>query len=1619
MRTFRRVIATLLLVAGGLAGGLPAAAQQVGPSDVPSLISYQGTVVDDGAPVDGTVSLIVRLFDAETDGTQLWSETQSDVRVTEGRFSVLLGSVTPLPADFFAGTEALYLEAEVDGTVLPRLRVTSTAFALRAERANGVAEAGVGPAALADGAVSTNALQDEAVTAGKLSGGAVTAEKIQGEAVTEPKIAANNTPSDGQILGFSDADGLVWTSASAGDVTGVSAGTGLLGGGASGDITLSIDPDDVVTSLNAATGPLTLQGANGVSINQSGNTLTIEAPAGDGTGILGIQNTDGALDVTNDATATINVAPGGITGPMIADGAVGASKAGDGFVQGGTGVSVARNDAGAFVVTAPDALTEVATTGALSGAGTGASPLSLAAGGVGTAELAPGAATAAVLADSAVTGPKIASSAIQGTGGVSVSRDAGGTVLIGAEAGLASVSTDGATLAGDGTDGAPLAIADGAVTEAKLATPAGAADGQVLGFAAADGLVWTDPAPGGIAGVTAGTGLTGGGEAGSVSLALDTTAVVTGINNTAGAVTLEGANGVTISQANGTFTIEAPAGDGTGILGIQNSDGALDITNDDTATINVAPGGILGPMIAGTALQGSGGINVQRNQDGNFVIGTGALTSVATDGTSVVGAGTSTNPLAVGVGGIGADALADGAVTAAKLAPESVSTGTLQAGAVGTVQLSGSAVTGAKLAAEAVGTAKIADGAVVGTKLGADVLQAGTGVTVNRNGTTGTFTVNASPQATDVATDGTTITGTGTDTPLSVGTVGSGQIAAGAVTDVELADNAVLGSKIAGGAVGAGKLANGAVTTAKIADGAVTELKLGGGTPADGQVLGYSAADGLQWTNGAAGDITGVTAGTGLTGGGNSGAVSLALDPGAAVTSLNGATGALALAGANGVTITESGGTITIGAPAGDGTGILGLQNTDGALDITNDETATIDVAPGGIVTPMLDDGAVAANKIQDGAVVGTKLDANVLQGGSGITVDRDEASGTFTISRGGGNASVTTDGTTITGDGDATPLSVGTIGTAEIAAGAVTDDHLADNAIVTSKLANGAVTTAKLANGAVTEVKLGAGTPADGQVLGFSAADGLQWTDGAAGDITGVSAGTGLTGGGSSGAVSLALDPAAAVTSLNGAAGALTLEGGTGVTVSEAGGTITIDAPFADGITGIQNTDGALDVSGGETTTIDVAPGGIVASMLDDGAVAASTIQDGAVVGAKLDAGVLQAGANVTIDRDGSTGAFTINASGGSGGGTVATDGTTITGDGDAAPLSVATIGSAQIAAGAVTDVELADAAVVGTKLDAGVLAAGTNVTIDRDATTGIFTINAAGGTGGGTVATDGSTIIGDGDATPLGVGTVGSGQIADGAVGGTKLDAGVLQEGAGVTIDRDATTGAFTIAASGGGGGGTVATDGTTITGDGDATPLSVGTVGSAQIAAGAVTDAELAGGAVEAGKLAASLPGGNGADDYVLIYDDEDDALQWVESEDVSALSSSMRWKENVRVVDAPVDLVRRLRGVRFDWKADGRSDVGLIAEEVAAVLPEIVEFEADGETAKGVHYAKLVAVLIEAVKAQQAQIEAQESELTARDASAEALQAQMAALMERVEALEQSAAAPQSAPERRAP
>lgn len=91
------------------------------------------------------------------------------------------------------------------------------------------------------------------------------------------------------------------------------------------------------------------------------------------------------------------------------------------------------------------------------------------------------------------------------------------------------------------------------------------------------------------------------------------------------------------------------------------------------------------------------------------------------------------------------------------------------------------------------------------------------------------------------------------------------------------------------------------------------------------------------------------------------------------------------------------------------------------------------------------------------------------------------------------------------------------------------------------------------------------------------------------------------------------------------------------------------------------------------------------------------------------------------------------------------------------------------------------------------------------------------------------------------------------------------------------------------------------------------------------------------------------------------------------------SSRRWKTNIQTLHNALEKVVQLRGVSYDLQANGKHELGVIAEEVGAVVPEVVTFEKNGKDAQSVDYSRLTALLIEATKEQQALIEQQQQQI----------------------------------------
>jgi hypothetical protein len=84
-----------------------------------------------------------------------------------------------------------------------------------------------------------------------------------------------------------------------------------------------------------------------------------------------------------------------------------------------------------------------------------------------------------------------------------------------------------------------------------------------------------------------------------------------------------------------------------------------------------------------------------------------------------------------------------------------------------------------------------------------------------------------------------------------------------------------------------------------------------------------------------------------------------------------------------------------------------------------------------------------------------------------------------------------------------------------------------------------------------------------------------------------------------------------------------------------------------------------------------------------------------------------------------------------------------------------------------------------------------------------------------------------------------------------------------------------------------------------------------------------------------------------------------------------TSALKYKENIKTIDGALDSVLKMRGVTYNKIGNDYREMGVIAEEVYKVAPELIKFEND--EIDSVAYARTVGLLIEAIKEQQKQID----------------------------------------------
>ena len=107
------------------------------------------------------------------------------------------------------------------------------------------------------------------------------------------------------------------------------------------------------------------------------------------------------------------------------------------------------------------------------------------------------------------------------------------------------------------------------------------------------------------------------------------------------------------------------------------------------------------------------------------------------------------------------------------------------------------------------------------------------------------------------------------------------------------------------------------------------------------------------------------------------------------------------------------------------------------------------------------------------------------------------------------------------------------------------------------------------------------------------------------------------------------------------------------------------------------------------------------------------------------------------------------------------------------------------------------------------------------------------------------------------------------------------------------------------------------------------------------------------------------GNGSDYINLALDGASKLYIWGTTYATSFIySSDERLKKNIFTLEDSLEKINKLRWVSFDWREDDVKDIGLIAQEIEEVYPDLVKTSDEGM--KSVQYGNIVAILIEWVK-----------------------------------------------------
>ena len=234
----------------------------------PQTINYQGFLTNPGGtPVNTSVVMTFKLYNAATAGAMVYSELQSSVPVANGTFNAVIGSVTPITLPFDV-PYWLTVTINADGEMSPRQPLASSPYAFRA--------ASLDSAATIPGSQITGPINTAATIVGsQISGTITSANFIATQQLPSVACTTNQIPKWNGSAWACAADNIGGN----GTVTSIVAGAGLTAGTITTSGTINVDPTSPTLAGNflklggntlAATAVLGTADNNAVEIKVNG-----------------------------------------------------------------------------------------------------------------------------------------------------------------------------------------------------------------------------------------------------------------------------------------------------------------------------------------------------------------------------------------------------------------------------------------------------------------------------------------------------------------------------------------------------------------------------------------------------------------------------------------------------------------------------------------------------------------------------------------------------------------------------------------------------------------------------------------------------------------------------------------------------------------------------------------------------------------------------------------------------------------------------------------------------------------------------------------------------------------------------------------------------------------------------------------------------------------------------------------------------------------------------------------------------------------------------------------------------------------------------------------------------